>query len=337
MKDLYKRIGLLSSDASSQTIEQALLTGSVSRSDSSAAAFILLDSKRRQVYDRTHATLLQIGQLRANMGLNRTPIWVGSGCHDFDSAPTGAGDPTTRPKKKVAGESRARWIVKLTLMIVLIPSATAAICAGLLFTFNPTSTTPPNSQPTNHKPFVARTAPTVKPPKKRVESPFLKSIKSRLLARARELGTPIDENRIEDAIDRRLAEPPGLAPFTGLLQKSFESEAVAPLRINTARASGNYYVKIIDWYTKKTIAAAYIVGGEFFETKVPLGSYELRYATGNQWRDEVLLFGEETQFSRADDRFDFTSDAHGYSGYTVTLILQRDGNLKTEEIPPDDF
>ena len=50
----------------------------------------------------------------------------------------------------------------------------------------------------------------------------------------------------------------------------------------------------------------YIRGGDPFTTKVPLGSYYVRAASGNTWYGEDDLFGPNTAFFKlnksADDR-----------------------------------
>ena len=49
------------------------------------AAHVLLVPRRREVYDRTYYTLLQIAELRANLGLTDTEHWDASMRHDFDA------------------------------------------------------------------------------------------------------------------------------------------------------------------------------------------------------------------------------------------------------------
>ena len=81
----------------------------------------------------------------------------------------------------------------------------------------------------------------------------------------------------------------------------------------------------------------FIRGGERLETLLPLGSYELRYAAGKTWYGTEHLFGPDTAYSRADERLDFRESPTGYSGYTIELFLQIDGNLETKSIRPEDF
>lgn len=77
--------------------------------------------------------------------------------------------------------------------------------------------------------------------------------------------------------------------------------------------------------------------GEHFETLMPLQNYEMRYASGGLWYGESALFGEETDYFRADEVLHFEETAESYSGFTVELILQEGGNLETQSIGPDQF
>lgn len=114
-------------------------------------------------------------------------------------------------------------------------------------------------------------------------------------------------------------------------------EAIAPLTIVT-RANGNhYFVKITDWYTNETVATIFIRDGQTVETLLPLGSYKIKYAIGETWYGEQLLFGPNTSYSEAEKRFDFTMSEDVATGYTVELFLQRDGNLHTKKIFPSEW
>jgi hypothetical protein len=77
------------------------------------------------------------------------------------------------------------------------------------------------------------------------------------------------------------------------------------------------------------------------ETKVPLGRFILKYATGDAWCGENDLFGNQTQFNKAnaDLRFARQEFYDGYTliGHTVELILQINGNLKTSRISRQTF
>jgi len=127
-------------------------------------------------------------------------------------------------------------------------------------------------------------------------------------------------------------------PKTGIIAKNINGENVAPLEIIIpGDETKSYYIKLINIKTDKTAMTMFIRTGESLDILVPLGSYELRYACGENWYGEEYLFGKNTTYFKTDDTFDFTEDSDGYNGWTVDLTGQIDGNLETPEIDDDEF
>lgn len=114
-----------------------------------------------------------------------------------------------------------------------------------------------------------------------------------------------------------------------------DSSRIAPLSIITRDASRSFFVKIEDWHSGKPVQGIFIRPGQKVTTKVPLGEYRLKYATGTVWHGEEGLFGAETSYHQADKSFSFTRNGEKISGYTVELFLQQHGNLKTSTINKD--
>ena len=88
MKDFYRQLNV-APYAAEQAVREALReAGPELRLE---AEFILLEAKRRRIYDRDHRLLLTIGQLRMHMGLNYTRFWARKEYKDFWSelAPAG--------------------------------------------------------------------------------------------------------------------------------------------------------------------------------------------------------------------------------------------------------
>jgi hypothetical protein len=146
---------------------------------------------------------------------------------------------------------------------------------------------------------------------------------------------------------RKLAEEQKLAdyesihprlalPYTGILRKSY-SQGYAPLEIRTRSAESNYYIKLISIDSGYTIMTAFIRSGQTLSITVPLGTYDIRYATGKLWYGETELFGEKTSRNRADDTFVFERTHSGYRGHTIELFLQAQGNLRTERMNEQSF
>jgi hypothetical protein len=137
-----------------------------------------------------------------------------------------------------------------------------------------------------------------------------------------------------------LAPPPvDLIPelvYPGILYDWTGADPLAPFTIITSPGQ-NYYVKLVYEGTDTAAVGIYVEGGVSNEVLIPLGRYEMRYASGTTWYGLANLFGPETIYSRALDVFDFHEEADQYTGYTVELILQEGGNLSTEGLTAADF
>ncbi len=136
------------------------------------------------------------------------------------------------------------------------------------------------------------------------------------------------------------SEPVQPLPANGTSRRYWtrsEGEQLAPLKIATAGGSPNYFIKVVDWERGTPILTVFIRSGQTVNVNVPLGSYRLKYASGTEWYGQKHLFGPDTAYGRAQDRFDFAVEGNQVSGYTVELIKQVGGNLRTADIRPEDF
>lgn len=143
-------------------------------------------------------------------------------------------------------------------------------------------------------------------------------------------GMFIDEPKKEPAAPQ-FTQPIQTLPRTGDNNASFE-KGLAPLNIKTSAAGYHYYVKIVNSTNNQELGSYFIRSGGVLNIDVPVGIYEIKYATGKQWFGRDYLFGPKTVYSKADSTFDFSFDGYQYSGYTVELIMQQDGNLGTSDI-----
>lgn len=125
-------------------------------------------------------------------------------------------------------------------------------------------------------------------------------------------------------------------PVTGHVFFSNGEDRVAPLTINT-RGENGYYIKLVDASSKDKVLCFFVRGGASCEIDVPLGTYILRYATGSDWYGSVNLFGDGTTYYEADDLFEFSVNGNYYTGWTVDLYLQTNGNLDTDLISASEF
>ena len=134
----------------------------------------------------------------------------------------------------------------------------------------------------------------------------------------------------------QFTEPELAAPASGEVRRYTTGSPVSPLQIQSSTGE-SYLVKLDDARTGQPVLSVFVRGGQTEEVQVPLGTYTVKYASGDRWYGYKHLFGPDTQYSKADRSFTFSFDGHQYSGYTVTLYKVRDGNLSTSKISPDDF
>ncbi len=125
-------------------------------------------------------------------------------------------------------------------------------------------------------------------------------------------------------------------PHSGKIQKFVSSESVAPLTIKTS-VGANYLVKIANYYSKSKVMTIFIQGGDTAKVKVPLGLYEIQYASGEEWYGYQYLFGYDTLCSKADTSFSFKDKGYQITGYTITLYRVTNGNLQTSHISLSEF
>lgn len=152
-----------------------------------------------------------------------------------------------------------------------------------------------------------------------------------------------DNNRqsIEKTVTRQptpaLSQPAQPLPQTGDNTASF-TNGVAPLIIKTSSNGGyHYFFKVVNTANHREIGSYFIRSGGLIEIEVPVGTYEIRYASGKQWYGTGYLFGPETTYSKADRNFTFGFDGYQYNGYTIELIMQQNGNLRTSGIQPSQW
>lgn len=125
-------------------------------------------------------------------------------------------------------------------------------------------------------------------------------------------------------------------PYNGRINSYTNSQRIAPFTIKTSHGD-NYFVKLKDVYSNSTVIDIFIRGGQTVETKVPLGTYKIVYASGDKWYGEKHLFGKNTSYSKTDQNLNFTQTYNGVSGYTISLYRVANGNLRTSGLNPSEF
>lgn len=134
-------------------------------------------------------------------------------------------------------------------------------------------------------------------------------------------------------------QPAQALPTSGVKSTTYSKiNAIAPFEIITKSGSDyHFYIKLYNWNTDRLAATVFVRAGDRVEFDVPVGSYELKYATGKTWYGLEHLFGPDTGYLRADEMFNFTRSGDRVAGWSVELYRQVGGNLETERISEDEF
>ena len=270
---------------------------------------ILLNANRRRVYDRAWNCLSVIGQLRGNFDLNESVHWKRNHSDfsvDSDGYPLLMTQLINSVKQEQEKSEEPTGTAKKE------GSRTRKGCfiwfIFLAFIIWMISTNTPK------KSYVSPT----------VQSFSESNIQSNVIPPTIKEDKPVPNSQLK----------PKKRHKTGCLTS--KGNNVAPFSVVTQYGM-DYYIKLEKTDTKKTVMTAYIRGGDTLDIKVPLGNYILKYASGTQWYGQKYYFGDETVFSKADEIFFFRRIQSGYEGYTVELVLQKNGNLHTSEISKNNF
>jgi len=123
---------------------------------------------------------------------------------------------------------------------------------------------------------------------------------------------------------------------TGEIWFNGSGQRKAPFSVE-ASPNRDFFIKLREADTKIDVLAAYIKAGETFETKAPLGSFELVYASGENWLGEVDLFEKNLSITRADKTFVFEIVGNQIMGRKIKLVSVQNGNLKSVRLNKDSF
>lgn len=111
---------------------------------------------------------------------------------------------------------------------------------------------------------------------------------------------------------------------------------VAPLTIDTA-GSGGYYFILEPLGYEYTKMSFYAHANSVVNIDVPIGRYEIYYATGDIWYGVKDLFGPNTAYYKCDDIFEFVVDGNEYLGWTIQLEETPYGNLDSDTVDAEEF
>lgn len=125
-------------------------------------------------------------------------------------------------------------------------------------------------------------------------------------------------------------------PPNGAVRVFVKTKRLAPFRIEPEQGP-HYLVKLVNYSTHSPVMDIFVRSGTPTEVKVPLGKCEVRYAYGDMWCGYKHRFGSQTNYSRAEECFDFRVDGNTVRGYSITLYAVPGGNLRTSGISADEF
>jgi hypothetical protein len=125
-------------------------------------------------------------------------------------------------------------------------------------------------------------------------------------------------------------------PDSGYIFYKNNMERLCPLTVIT-QGEDSYYIKLIDTYTQNDVIVFFVGSNVSVDLNVPVGDYEIKYASGVKWYGEQLLFGPNTNYTKIEDVFSFTASDYFTYGWTIELYKQIGGNLESYDINAGDF
>lgn len=299
MRDLYRRLGV-PQWATNEEIEAALRGRSHEFAADVRAA--LLNADRRKIYDANHVVLNQIARLRVRLDLNNGTNWNGDAAGDYSISKPVATTPHQRLSTIAHGAIKSVAGFLGTIFSeawCVIPIFFMIVC-GI-------GTISGDGKPSNAASGKSTSRPAPSPAYRPSPTP-----------------------------------PPFLAPeqplpASGPIYRRFAAnKALAPLKLESS-GYDHHLVKLVATATGQPAMIVFVRAGASLKVEVPLGSYELRYASGRAWYGETLLFGPSTSYSRSDETFTFDRVGNKIRGFTITLYAVENGNLHTQAIDADAF
>lgn len=115
-----------------------------------------------------------------------------------------------------------------------------------------------------------------------------------------------------------------------------KEKKIAPLEIETPKNRDCYFI-LKSKSTRYNDMKFYGRAGLTVSLDVPLGEYELYYATGDTWYGTKHLFGEDTVYQKCDAVLEFTTEDGYVWGHTLTLYSVSGGNMDTVKLSEEDF
>jgi len=135
--------------------------------------------------------------------------------------------------------------------------------------------------------------------------------------------------------------PAGAIPFPASGQVHWYVPQVdgvgAPFTVTAPDQGDNFYaVRVTDVGTGRMVGVVPLRRGETVKVQVPLGQYEMIFASGSRWYGPEELFGFLGKKKKAVKTFNFYRSGNVINGNAVNLTDRINGNLQTRPVMPFD-
>lgn len=298
------------------------------------ATTVLLDKDKRAYYDQLRQTITLIGSIRQGLDLAHSYHWQGDIARDFSQQSrqtrqlyqeflwkiraANANPPVQEGRNKGAGNKR----VKRT-SYAIVGALAVFLLLVLMSQKKPVVIQPLKPQETTREETRTRSEPSAIPQENRPANKIPRTIRRQ-------------EPIVLQPVEIVPPYPIQALPSSGEVRRFTREEAIAPFEINTS-GDRHYLVKLVDAIYGNDIMTIFVRGGRRVEVDVPIGNYEMKYASGSTWYGYTHLFGPETIYSKAETVFKFFIIGNQLSGNTVTLYPVPRGNLQTSSIDAEEF
>ena len=375
MRDLYRRLGVRP-NCNSTELRAAIDACSHARLKYDATG-VLLRPARRRSYDNLRSVLVDIGVLRGGLGLTHTDHWIGTIASDFSpesespcSRRTAFIEKIEQINRKAKRRAKLSGLTKAAALLIVVGSFVWTFNQEANRTHTPPKRRPPTSAEATHgnperiletheicevQQLLAQESiyegaldGWAGPETLAAIAAFYRltqgghvgqggvQVNATLLSDVRSaisLSTKRPRTDVRSAISLSTKRP-----RNGALLEPPNTQTLAPLSVKTSAGPEDYYIKLTRPSSQEAIIGFYVYGGSTREVEVPLGSYELKWATGTNWLNTRCRFGiKETGTYKAKTILSFEQSNDGVRGYSVELIKQEGGNLQTRGIPPSEF
>lgn len=173
------------------------------------------------------------------------------------------------------------------------------------------------------------------------------TVKKNIINKENRMTLPIKDENIKSNSHVISIKENGYSPYDEYFGKGlYSNDTENTIRVTTPKNVDIIFI-LKNIKNNRVIRNEYINANSTFElTKIPYGTYNFSYFSGNSWSDDLLLnngeiiggFTENKNFSKSENQKDNLEFKTGYYGtYTIKLSQVLNGNLNTEASNEDEF